>query len=125
MIKEQLYNLMKIRVAVSSRSDLQRQARSLIADVFLGEASVHFQQIVGVLHPSFVLSIEVLWIFFFPSTPPSKVELSRKEQSSAVGAVEAGDPTATVIQLCKNVWTQVLLLKGSVSKSVYVAKMTS
>lgn len=124
MIKEQLYNLMKIRVAVSSRSDLQRQARSLIADVFLGEASVHFQQIVGVLHPSFVLSIEVLWIFF-PFNPPSKVELSRKEQSSAVGAVEAGDPTATVIQLCKNVWTQVLLLKGSVSKSVYVAKMTS
>lgn len=42
-----------------------------------------------------------------------------------MGAVEAGDPTATVIQLCKNVWTQVLLLKGSVSKSVYVAKMTS
>lgn len=81
---------MKIRVAVSSRSDLQRQARSLIADVFLGEASVHFQQIVGVLHPSFVLSIKVLWIFFFPSTRPSKAELSRKEQSSAVGAWRQG-----------------------------------
>lgn len=63
--------------------------------------------------------------FFSLQPPPSKAELSRKEQSSAVGAMEAGDPTATVIQLCKNVWTQVLLLKGSVSKSVYVAKMTS
>lgn len=62
---------------------------------------------------------------FFPSTPSSKFKLSRNQQSSAVGVLEAGDLTATVSQLCKNACIQVLLLKGSVSKSFYVAKMIS
>lgn len=124
LIKNQLYNLMKIRVTVGSRSDFQRQVESQIADVF-------FRNLSAFPRDSWCYTSQLCAFHqgpmdsFFTSTPSSKFKLSRNQQSSAVGVLEAGDLTATVSQLCKNACTQVLLLKGSVSKSFYVAKMIS
>lgn len=95
LIKNQLYNLMKIRVTVGSRSDFQRQVESQIADVF-------FRNLSAFPRDSWCYTSQLCAFHqgpmdsFFTSTPSSKFKLSRNQQSSAVGVLEAGDLTPAV-----------------------------